>query len=188
MKLLKDVLFGQQKQSNDLNETVTRIIYNALLAKGYAVEDNAAEDHKVVVEAISKYINDVIMGGLPADDIFELIAGRKSVNIIKEGVPCVLSVSSVSDESTKVKFRVISLDDSISGEHQLEEKAVAPVEAAPTSEFVPDDGRYYYHMAERLKDKILPTVPTKAKEELAGNDYAIALSCVMHYFNIKEEI
>lgn len=187
MQLLKDVLFGQQKQSNDLNETVTRMVYNALTSKGYDVKGTSETDHQGVAKAVELYINDVIQGKHEPDDIFELITGRKSVQIVKEGVPCVVSMNSVSDESTKIKFRVISLEDNIAAEHELTEKPVEPTQSS-VQEFVPDDNRYFYNMAEKLKNKILPTVPTKAKEELAGNDYAIALSCVTHYFNIKDEI
>lgn len=187
MKVLKEILFGQQKQSDDLNSTVTRMIYNALAEKGYNVKGDFTDDYVGVAASVESYINDVVAGKHPVDDIFELIVGRKSVEVVKQGAPCVVTKQSVSDESTKIKFRVISIDDSITGENKLEEVATTTVKSS-IPEFVPDDSRYYYTMAEKLKNKILPTVPEKAKEELAGNDYAIALSCVMHYFDIKENI
>lgn len=188
MKVLKEVLFGQQKQSNDLNETVTRMIYNDLMQKGYNVKGVSDEDHQGVFKSIEQYINGVIQGKHQPDDIFELIAGRKSVQVIKEGGPCILSMSSVSDESTKIKFRVLSLTDHIESEHELEERAKLVATPTETVKQPLDDSRYYASMAEKLKNKILPTVPEIAKKELAGNDYAIALSCVVHYFDIKEEI
>ena len=174
---LKDVLFGQQKQSNALNETCTRMIYRMLTSQGYVLDGT----YEKVIEELSRYAQDVINGKHRPSEIFEMICGRTAVLIVEQNIPCQFSTSPLSDESTKIIFSVTAVGADVKDAPLPASKPIPVTENVTT---VVDGEGHYLSIANRLRDKIVPTVPQAAKDELGNNDYAIALSCVPAYFGI----
>lgn len=177
---VKEVLFGQQKQSNEINTIIAEEVCKELLKLGYFGIDE--ESHAVVTEGITRFVNDVNDKIELASLAFKFIAGRKSVKAIEDDVPRQVVVSPISDESTKVTFRV----EPLLGEVEPEQLDVEVNEVKNTPDIKDIDRFSFREQAEMLKNKLVPLASDVARKELADNEYALALVCAKGYFTKGE--
>lgn len=184
MQNLKDVLFGQQKQSDGINTTITRMIYNVLISGGY---DVGHHDIKVVEDEVRRYVTAVSEGSPTLDnDIFELIVGPESVAVLNSGVPYYVSAEPVSAESTKVKFRIYATG--------AEVEAPEPELSTLTADYSKQERNdnsvnsyeqfSFYQQACALRDEIIPTASAAARAELQDEPFALALVCAKAYWGV----
>lgn len=179
MQGLKSVLFGQQKQADSINTTITRMIYNVLVEGGYNV---GGDDLASIEKEVLRYVTDVVDGKPALDnDILELVVGPDSVAVLNSAQPMTVVSSPVSAESTKVKFRIVSLGDAVATP-EVELGTVAPTAGVSTSAKAssssPKFSEFsYYEQACILRDELVPLASDAAKAELENEPFALALIC-----------
>lgn len=181
---VKAVLFGNQKQANVINDSVVILVAQYLenSHKNMDTQESTVESIYDELKAIADF------GITDYNRIFiYLVAGRKSYDVIKEGVPYVVTKNQPNADSPKYNFRVCVVgeddveDEVVHGEGgvyagiKFERPAAAPDEVLNPDDTVADQVR-------KLKDAILPMCPDGVKEELE-DEYAQALYCAQAYFD-----
>lgn len=180
---VKSTLFGNQKQANVINDAVVAIVAQYLDGEG--VDMSTLES---TATGIYETLQEVAHTGMTShgEMFVQLVAGRKSYDVLKEGLPYIVTQNQPNAESPKINFRVI-----VVGEEEPEDvvengekdvytgvKFDKPA-AAPDEVLNPDDT--VAEQVRKLKDAILPMCPDAVKAEIS-DEYAQALYCAQAYF------
>lgn len=181
---VKAVLFGNQKQANVINDSVVAIVAQYL--------DGANQDmstQEATAASIYTELKACADAGLSERNstFIQLVSGRKSYDVLKEGLPYVVSQNQPNVDSPKYNFRILvvgedDVEDTVeNGEGDVyagmkfDKPAAAPDEVLNPDDTVADQVR-------KLKDAILPMCPDGVKQEL-DDEYAQALYCAQAYFD-----
>lgn len=180
---IKQVLFGQQKQANVINDSVVKIVARELAAVVSASNITSIDEAD---DAILQYLRGVVAGELQYDeDAFILIAGEVSLANAKSGMPVTVTAEAASETSTKVNYRVSVMGEE-AAEVDMSAEAGKPASAMPdlpiSGEVKKTQVSDFRTKAEQLRAAILPLVPDAVKQELAGDEYAQCLVCAEQYF------
>lgn len=180
---VKATLFGNQKQANVINDSVVAIVAQYL--DGASVNMDTQES---TAEGIHSVLTSVAHNGMDKDgEMFvQLVAGRKSYDVLKEGLPYIITQNQPNVDSPKYNFRIL-----VVGEEDPEDvvengekdvytgvKFDRPA-AAPEEVLNPEDT--IAEQVQKLKDAILPMCPEAVKSEIQ-DEYAQALYCAQAYF------
>ena len=178
---VKAVLFGNQKQANVINEAVVQIVAEYLDAESCSMEDEESVVHQIY-DVLQLYTKN----GVDRDDytFVLLVTGPKSLQVLQDGVPYVITYDQPSIESPKHNFRITALGEepevevssSLPSVHatQFDKPAASPEEVIDPQDTIAEQTR-------KLKDAILPMVPESYKAEIT-DEYAQALSVAKDYF------
>lgn len=184
---IKQVIFGLQKQANVTNVAVVKLIARELSSTlGFASSSSTEE----VGKAIEEYLNKVISKEISDynEDVVMLIVGEESLANMKSGSPVCLYSEPISDTSPKCIYRIAILGEETaidnSGELDVAEtgSGLGPKVISGVAPNRADGSIDFRKMAEDLKHAILPNVPTRVKEDLAGDEYAQCLVCAKQFF------
>jgi len=181
---VKAILFGNQKQANVINDAVVAIVAQFLDGKG---ADMSTQN--VTAESIYMTLKECAETGLSKENetFIQLVAGRKSYAVLKEGVPFIVSQNQPNVDSPKYNFRILEVgtedveDEVENGEKEMyagmrfERPAASPDEVINPDDTIAEQTR-------KLKDAILPMCPEAVKTEIP-DEYAQALYCAQAYFS-----
>lgn len=181
---VKAVLFGNQKQANVINDAVVAIVTQFLDGNGVdmSTQNTTAEGIYTTLKECAEY------GLSKENEVFvQLVAGRNSYNVLKEGSPYIVSQNQPNADSPKYNFRIQIVgeeapDDEVeSGDKEMYTGMKFEKPAASLDEVInPDDT--IAEQVRKLKDAILPMCPEGVKSEVE-NEYAQALYCAQAYFD-----
>lgn len=181
---VKAVLFGNQKQANVINDSVVAIV--AQFLDGRSVDMSTQNS---TAEGIYITLKECAEQGLSKENemFIQLVAGRKSYAVLKDGSPFIVSQNQPNTDSPKYNFRILVVgtedteDEAENGEKEMYTgmKFERPA-ASPDEVLCPDDT--ISEQVRKLKDAILPMCPDAVKSELT-DEYAQALYCASAYFD-----
>lgn len=169
-KVVKAVLFGNQKQASVINEGVVAIVGRGI-AEATSGDSALASEHDFV-DAVTSFLQTSVDNGKPVNSvILMLVGGERSLLALQaEGPKCVMC-ESAGPETPKYNF----------GIYMLGEQAPAATEShiegipVPTdmSKFTPEAQKKFEDMsytAQRdfLVNAITPLVPEAVKAELSN--------------------
>lgn len=180
---IKQLIFGQQKQANVINDAVVKIIARELAEKEGKDDFFTIDD---VEFAITEYLKGAVAGNAYDETAMMLIVGEQSLANLKSGDLVSVSAETASETSTKVNFRIRPL----SGEDEAVDVSgvrgntgtVDKPHAVTLSELPPN--ATFQTEVDALRDKLLPLVPDAVKAEVA-DPYAQALFAAKSYYNMQ---
>lgn len=181
---IKKLLFGNQKQANAINDAVVSIVTD-LFEKNATPREPGVEPYQAMYNFISEL---TATGHTLSDDeslFIQLVCGKASYETLKSGVPFIVTCDQPSTESPKYNFRITTLGEE--AEEEPDPSTSMHVANKPTvgpDEVYSDDDDFATR-ARKIKDAILPMVPTGVKAEIPDNEYAQALCCAEYYYGYK---
>lgn len=172
---IKQIIFGQQKQANVINDAVVKIIARELA-------DKAGKDDLFTIDdvefAIMEYLKGAVGGNAYDDTAMMLIVGEQSLANLKSDELVTVTAETASDTSTKVNFRIRPLSgadaDVDSTGVRGDAQAKSYDKSAATAMRERDPNATFQNTVDDLRDKLLPMVPDAVKAEVS-DPYAQAL-------------
>lgn len=172
---IKQIIFGQQKQANVINDAVVKIIARELA-------DKAGKDDLFTIDdvefAIMEYLKGAVGGNTYDDTAMMLIVGEQSLANLRSDELVTVTAETASDTSTKVNFRIRPLSgaeaDVDSTGVRGDAQATSYNKPAATTMQERDPNATFQNTVDDLRDKLLPMVPDAVKAEVS-DPYAQAL-------------
>lgn len=169
-KVVKAVLFGNQKQASVINEGVIAIVGRGIAEA--TTGDSALASENAFVEAVTSFLQTSVDNGKPINTIILMLVGgeRSLLALQAEGPKCVLC-ESAGPETPKYNFGIYMLGE------QAPVAADGNIEGTPVSadmpKFTPEAQKKFEDMsysAQRdfLVSVITPLVPEAVKAELSN--------------------
>ena len=180
---VKHVLFGNQRQSDVINEAVVKIVARGLLEVG-SVSSLDSEDN--VVMTIRDYLQNLVDNNQFGNEtLVMLVSGEQSLANLKSVGPKVVTYDQPNPDSPKYAFRVIMLGQSenidMSAMVSAYRQATNVVKADSNDDCPYEQDDDFPTRARKIKDAILPLVPNAVKSEIQ-DEYAQALCCAEYYY------
>lgn len=193
---VKHVLFGNQKQANVINDSVTYMVAG-MLAELTSAEFLTSEE--AVTMSIHSYLEDAARGAIRPNETFVLLtAGKQSLECLQMEGEKQADVTCPNPESPKHLFRIHMVgEDPDTGILDLPEQNMGTV----TDQFKISEGTGRPHVedrditwnkdetaaqrVERLTKMLAPLCPTAVAGELGGDEKSMAIYAAEYYYANK---
>lgn len=172
-EVVKDVLFGKQKQANVINDGVVAIVGRGIAE---ATSGDAALSSELnFVDAVQSFLQTSVDNGKPVNAmILMLLGGEESLLCLQEEGPKTIICESAGPDTPKYRFGICMLGASPEPSPKSLgmgtgsfDGMMNPPESAPVGEFKPEDMSYTAQRDFLIK-AIVPLVPEAVKEELSS--------------------
>lgn len=187
---IESCLFGQQRQASVINGAVVKIVARELLVvMGFKTSSSIDEANSQIIAYLHQAENDP--NKRCDDSVIMLIAGEQSLANVESGELTTLSVTNISDTSTKRNYRIL-LDGQEPDIDMSGAEGSAPVSTTNVSKEgatgigKQDPNADFYTQAKQLLEAIRPLIPDAVKTEIPDNEYAQALVCAQSYFEYNK--
>ncbi len=171
--IAKEVLFGGQKQSSDINDSVASICAERIS------EYQDFSDHVSFRNSVVSYLSAVVNGEIntSGEEIYiMLLTGLKSYEMLKSGeivrVSCV--PASNDNDSLKINFRIKPFFDVENEDNAISQQVSTGAEELVLEDIDRDDFSPK-DIVQAIVRRVVPIVPTAVKEELDNDELKIAL-------------